>query len=115
MIDPDEFNQLFIDNVKPIKIVDKQYRLYYNKETGKPLQYSTEDLEGDYIVITKQQYAERRYDSVVINGKLTTANNAIRWSKLVPSDEGVSCAGDNVMIVDSDGPTKWKIKTYDAE
>ena len=115
MIDPDEFNQLFTSLVKPEKPVDINYRLYYNKETGKPLQYSTEDREGDYIEITKQQYAESRYDSVVINGKLTTVNNAVRWSKLVPSNEGVACAVDNVMIVDRDSSTKWKIKTHDAE
>ena len=52
---------------------------------------------------------------MVINGKLTTVNNAIRWSKLVPSNEGVSCAIDNVMIVDNNDRTKWKIKTFDAE
>lgn len=115
MIDPDEFNQLFTNIVKPKKPVDINYRLYYNKETGKPLQYTTDEQDGDYIVITKQQYAESRYDSVVINEKLTTANDAVRWSKLVPSNEGVACAINNVMIVDSNSSTKWKIKTYDAE
>jgi hypothetical protein len=115
MINPEEFNQLFTNIVKPKKPVDFKYKLYYNKETGKSLQYTTDEQAGDYIVITKQQYAESRYDSMVINGKLTTVNNAIRWSKLVPSNEGVSCAIDNVMIVDNNGRTKWKIKTFDAE
>jgi hypothetical protein len=115
MIYPDEFNQLFTNIIKPKKPVDINYRLYYNKETGKPLQYTIDEQDGDYIVITKQQYAESRYDSVVINGKLTTVNNAVRWSKLVPSNEGVACAVDNVMIVDRDSSTKWKIKTHDAE
>ena len=115
MIDAKEFNQLFVDMVKPIKIVDKQYRLYYNKETGIPLQYSTEDREGDYILITKQQYAESRYDSIVLNGKLTTIAEAVRWRKLVPGDDGIGCAVDNVMIVDRNSSAKWKIKTYYAD
>ena len=115
MIDPNEFNKLFKDLVKVKKPVDTTYKVYYNKETGKPLQYTTDEQDGDYIVITKQQYAESRYDSVVINEKLTTANDAVRWSKLVPSNEGVACAINNVMIVDSNSSTKWKIKTYDAE
>ena len=112
MINPDEFNQLFTDIIKSKKPVDINYRLYYNKETGKPLQYTIDEQDGDCIVITKQQYAESRYDSVVINGKLTTVNNAVRWSKLVPGNEGVACATNNVMIVDDNGAVKWKLKTY---
>ena len=112
MINPDEFNQLFTDIIKSKKPVDINYRLYYNKETGKPLQYTIDEQDGDCIVITKQQYAESRYDSVVINGKLTTVNDAVRWSKLVPGNEGVACATNNVMIVDDNGAAKWKLKTY---
>ena len=115
MINPDEFNQLFAGTIKSKKPVDFDYKLYYNKETGKPLQYTTDKQDGDCIVITKQQYAESRYDSVVVNGKLTTVNNAVRWSKLVPSNEGVACATNNVMIIDSNSLTRWKIKTHDAE
>ena len=50
MINPDEFNQLFTDIIRSKKPVDYSYRLYYNKETGKPLQYTTdeEDGEGEY-------------------------------------------------------------------
>ena len=36
-------------------------RLYYNKDTGEPIAYSMEELEGDFIIITKEQYAEGRY------------------------------------------------------
>ena len=115
MINPKEFNQLFATITISKKPVDFEYKLYYNKETGKPLQYTTDKQDGDCIVITKQQYAESRYDSVVVNGKLTTVNNAVRWSKLVPSNEGVACVTNNVMIVDSNSLTRWKIKTHDAE
>ena len=70
MINPDEFNQLFANIVKPKKPVDINYRLYYNKETGKPLQFTIDEQIG---------------------------------------------AVNNVMIVDRDSSTKWKIKTHDAE
>ena len=111
-MDPNEFNKLFNKLMKPVKKVDKVYKLYYNKKTGKPLQYSTDELDGDYIVINKQQYAESRYDSIVINGKLTTVNEAVQWSKLVPSKEGTACAVDNIMIVDNTSESKWKIKVF---
>jgi hypothetical protein len=38
--------------------------------------------------------------------------DSTNWSKLVPSKDGVSTRQDNVMIVDQDGPAKWKLKTY---
>ena len=115
MINPKEFNQLFATITISKKPVDFEYKLYYNKETGKPLQYTTDAQDGDYIVVTKQQYAERRYDSMVIKNKLTTVNNAVRWSKLVLGNEGVACAINNVMIVDSTSTSRWKVKTTIAE
>ncbi len=110
-----DFFKIFEEHGKPVKQVDKKYKLYYNKQTGKALQYSTEDLDGDYIEITKQQYAESRYDSIVLNGKLTSIIDAVRWRKLVPGNEGVACAVDNVMIVDTNSSVKWKVKTYYAD
>ena len=114
-MEPNDFNKLFYDIVKPAKKVDKIYKLYYNKKTGKPLQYSTENLDGDFIVINKQQYAESRYDSIVVNGKLTTINEAVQWAKLIPSTEGTACAVDNVMIVDNNSQSKWKLKVFLAD
>ena len=49
MIDPNEFNKLFNDLVKVEKPVDNVYKVYYNKKTGKVLQFTTDTLEGDYI------------------------------------------------------------------
>ena len=115
MINPAEFNQLFHDIVKPKKLADTQYRLYYNSKTGEALQYTTDTLDGTFINITKKQYEESRYDSIVINKKLTSINEAERWLKLVPSDQGIACAVDNVMIVDKNSSAKWKLKTYLAE
>jgi len=114
-MDEQQFAELFNQTTKQNKPVDLVYKLYYNKETGNPVQYATDELEGDYIEITKQQYAESRYDSLVIDGVLTSVTEVESWTKIVPGNEGVACATNNVMIVDSNSSTKWKIKTYDVE
>ena len=113
MIDPNEFNKLFKDLVKVKKPVDTTYKVYYNKETGKVLQFTTDTLVGDYIKITKAQYAESRYSNVVINGKLVSLDTAERYSKLVRSVEGTACAKDNIMIIDPTSSIRWKLKTYE--
>jgi hypothetical protein len=113
-MDPIEFAKLFNQSIIEQKQVDIEYRLYYNKETGKPLFYSMDaQTEGeDYINISKEQYDEGRYDLVVRNGTIENLIDAVSWSKLVPSDSGISCRADNVMIVDAEGDKKWALKTY---
>ena len=113
-MDSDEFIKLFNQAVAKVKIkVDYEYRLYYNIDTGKPLAYTTEVLDGEnYLVISKQEYAESRYDILVIDRELRTLNSIQQWTKLVPSNEGISTREDNVMIVDDNGTAKWKLKTY---
>ena len=113
-MDSQEFVKLFDQTVAKVKIkVDYEYRLYYNIDTGKPIEYTTDALDGEnYLVITKQQYAEGRYDILVIDRELRTLNTIEQWTKLVPSNEGISTREDNVMIVDDNGANKWKLKTY---
>jgi len=101
-------NQMMPEN----KPVDLEYRLYYNKETNEPLFYSMEQLDGDYIVVTHEQYSVSRYDLIIRNGVIVHLIDAVSWTKLVPSESGTSCRADNIMIVDSDGNNKWTTKTY---
>lgn len=102
------FDQIIADN----KSVDYEYRLYYNKETGEPLFYSMEDLDGDYLTVTREQHSEGRYDILVLNGKIVRQNDAVSWTKLAPSETGTRCRADNVMIVDNNSDIKWASKTY---
>ncbi len=113
-MDSAEFAKLFNQTVTKVKIkVDYEYRLYYNIDTGKPVRYTTDAVEqGDYLVISKQQYAEGRKDILVIDGKLRTLDSFDLWTKLVPAEHGISTRSDNVMIVDYNGAAKWKLKTY---
>ena len=101
-------NQMTPEN----KPVDLEYRLYYNKETNEPLFYTMEQPDGDYIVVTHEQYSVSRYDLIIHNGIIVHLIDAVSWTKLVPSDSGTSCRADNVMIVDSTSNTKWASKTY---
>lgn len=113
-MDNADFVKLFNQIVKKVKIkVEYEYRLYYNKVNGKPIRYTTDTVDqGDYLVISKQQYAEGRYDILVIDEKIRTLNSFDQWTKLVPAKHGISTRADNVMIVDDNGDAKWKIKTY---
>jgi len=113
-MDSDEFIKLFNQTVAKVKIkVDYEYKLYYNIATGKPIEYTTDALDGEnYLVITKQQYAEGRYDILVIDREIRTLNTIEQWTKLVPSNEGISTREDNIMIVADNGVNKWKLKTY---
>jgi hypothetical protein len=114
VMDSEEFAKLFNQTVAKVKIkVDYEYRLYYNIDTGKPIEYTTEILdEENYLVISKQEYAESRYDILVIDGEIRTPDSIEQWTKLVPDKHGVSTRADNVMIVDDNGAAKWKLKTY---
>ena len=102
-----------IANIEKNK-VDYEYRLYYNKETYEPLFYTMDDKsQGDYIVVSKEQYTEGRYDVRIRNGTIEKLVDAEIWTKLVPNQDGLTTTrADNIMIVDQEGPTKWKLKTY---
>ena len=95
--------------VKPQEFLD-EYRLYYN-EDGTPREYSRQEQEGDYIVVTKQEFYEGRFDVRVENGKLINPNRITQYRKLVPSDEGTETLVDDITIIGQG--QKWKVKYYD--
>ena len=108
----EELAQLFDQIIADNKPVDYEYRLYYNKETGQPLFYSMEELDGDYIKVTQEQHSQGRYDILVRKGKIVRQNDSVSWTKLAPSETGTKCRADNVMIVDNNSDIKWTSKTY---
>jgi len=110
-----DFVTLLNDAVKQNKPVDKVFRLYYNKDSGKPINYSMQEQEGDFILITKSQYAESRYDVIVRDNKIVKIESIEYSRKLVISKDGKSCHRSNVLIIDPDSDTKWKVKTFISE
>lgn len=99
------------------KIEKPEFRLYYDDQ-GKVLFYTCEKLEGNYIVIDQQTFAESRPDIRVIDGRISTVNPAFIVTKLMPSEkEGISCAFEDVSIIAGDKSKikkqKWKLRTYE--
>ena len=93
-----------------------EYRLYYDKDSGKPLFYSMEgEYEHSYLVITKEEYNLGRYDIRVINGEIKQFQ--LKYiTKLIPKQStGTPCHPSNIMIVDPEHPNaiKWNIKKFD--
>jgi len=93
-----------------------EFRLYYD-DNGDIICYSCENLEGNYLVIDAQTYAECRFDLRVIDGELVKLSSKVNIIKLVPDKSGISCPiEDNAIIVDDSysGETlKWKTKIYE--
>ena len=100
------------------KIIPPEFRLYYDDQ-GKVLFYTCEKLEGKYITIDRQTFAEMRMDLRVIDGKVSRAMPNAVVNKLMPNDsiDSTTChISDVSIIVDDDyiGDTqKWKLKTYE--
>jgi hypothetical protein len=102
----------------PVDLQKPEFRLYYD-ERGSVLFYTCEKVEGNYIVIDAKTFAEGRPDVKVINGKISQVNPNSIVSKLEESDQGITCASDDVSIIVDEtynGKTiKWKLRTYELQ
>jgi len=97
------------------KIVKAELRLYYD-EFGHVLYYTTEKLDGNFIIVDSQTFAECRYDIRVVDGTIVRDKNFIMVEKLVPSLEGTSTYSKDIsIIVDENYPDIkfWSLKVYE--
>lgn len=88
-----------------------EFRVYYD-EHGTILFYTTEKLEGNYIVIDKQTYIEARYDLCVIDKKLVKKVKGITIRKYKPEITGIACHNEDISILvknDFKQNQKWKL------
>ena len=94
-----------------------EFRLYYD-DNGDCICYTCENLEGNFLVIDSQIFAEGRPDVKVIDGKLIKPSNIINVVKLILSDNGIKCAVEDIgIVVDTDyiGPVlTWEEKLYES-
>lgn len=94
-----------------------EFRLYYD-DNGDCLCYTCENLAGNYLIIDRHTFAEGRPDVKVINGKLIKPSNTINIVKLVISDNGTSCAKEDIsIVVDKEyiGPVlSWEEKLHES-
>lgn len=107
----------FFEALKLVNPPEKQeifFRLYYDKKSGEVICYSMEDLEGDYIEITKEEFALSRQNVIVKDGKIKVKNRIPIW-KLVPSPEGYAVHPLDISIIAPDSGVYWDTKNYDNE
>lgn len=89
-------------------------RLYYD-EAGNVITYTCEDLPGDYIIVTPEQFAEARPDVKVRDGQLIYTHKLSHISKMAQSTTGVATSDWDVnILVDRQAPEKkfWSMKTH---
>ena len=98
------------------KIIPPEFRLYYD-ETGRVICYTCEKLQGNYIIIDKDTFAEGRPDIRVVDGKISKIKPKAVISKLVNGNTGMRCAADDISVaVDEkyNGNTiQWELMTYE--
>ena len=84
--------------LKTTQPVVPKFRLYYNDQ-NKPIVYTMEELEGNYIEITREAYLEAAMNVRVQDGKLVKIDSTPAFKKLIPSDHGTPCDPNNVAVV----------------
>jgi hypothetical protein len=85
-------------------------RLYYD-DNGWPLYYSGEDLPGNYIDLTPEEFTGTPANIRIVDKKIVLLKIA-EVSKLRPSKDGTPCHPDNVSIVvgEDEFHQKWIYK-----
>lgn len=97
-----------INNYTEPTVAPIEYRVYYD-EKGNILFYTSEDLPGDHLVISHEEYTLGRYDLKVVKGKLKELEPGSR--KLVPSESGVITEELDITIISSKGQA-WQVKEF---
>lgn len=82
----------------PMPVVRPELRLYYDTD-GKIITYTCENLPGEYIVVTPQQFAEARPDALVKNGKLVYTHRLSHVTKLTSAQTGIKTSHWDINIV----------------
>lgn len=86
-------------------------RLYYSDD-GSPINYTMEDLPGQYITITSLEFMARRWDVKVIDGQLHPNIAPIRSDRLVKDPaSGTPCHPQDITLIVSDDQfcQRWRL------
>lgn len=102
------------NNLTPFEPMVVFWRLYHD-DRGRPLFYSQEDLEGNYIDVTPEQYQRANMRVKVRDGQLIELNtNPV--TKLVPNGQGTACHPCDVTVVvaESQPHTRWSQRVFES-
>ena len=103
-----------VTDIIPRKI---EYRAYYSKD-GSIITYTTDPVEGEYIVITAEQYSQARPDAKVIGDKLVFTHRRSHVSKLVKNKtDGVRTSKYDISVISEDDgdSTYYTIRAYEIK
>lgn len=92
-----------------------EYRVYYNADGG-IITYTTEELPGNYIVITREQWAEARPDARIIDGKLVYTHikrHVFKLDRVAGGKYRAARWDVNILSDDNDEIFEWDMKAYD--
>lgn len=92
------------------EIEKPELRLYYD-DNGKVVCYSCEKLDGNYIIIDTQTYAECRHDIRIVDGKIIKLNESSYIARLYPTEDntGMVCEKEDISIVTQSEGQYWKL------
>jgi hypothetical protein len=100
-----------LKNMKHTTKVVHEYMLYYDKDNGKPLFYSMDIVDGDYIIVDKEEYTQANYNVYVKDGALV--KKVFKdISKLTQYGNETMCCDSDISIV-SDKGINWSLRSYD--
>ncbi len=87
------------------------FRLYHD-EQGRVITYTTENLPGNYITITREQFAEARPDVLVVDGRIELTHAMTKVRKLHTVDHMPAQAAsrwDVNIVADPATDTDWQL------
>lgn len=101
--------------------MELEYRLYYDS-VGRPVSYAlateSAELSGEFIVITREQFARAAMNVVVRNGKVYDARALRTLAKFVPSDRGTRTSSYDISIIaddSTDDVVYWALSTQHTD
>jgi hypothetical protein len=94
-----------------------EFRLYYN-DNGEVICYTCENLQGNYILVDRQTFAEGNPHVKVIEGKVIKPSSLVSIIKYLQSNQGITCAKEDISIVVDSNYTEdiitWEEKLYES-
>lgn len=86
-----------------------EYKLYYGP-AGEVITYTTETLEGNWIQITREQFAEARMDIKVVDGRISVTSYSKLVRKLVKNNlNGIKTSKYDVNVLSDVDCVQWSI------